>query len=250
MAMRFFPFLMFATAALSPAQTRVVPQTFDVVSIKPNLTGSVVHRATTLPGGVFTATNVSLESLMSRAFGVVEAQIEGGPRWIGSDEYDVEARANTSAQMSSEEARPALQAMLADRFELKVHRETRQGQIYSLTIAKGGPKMKEHTGEGQPGISASVGGGKIEIRGTNARVARLAEYLSSQMGRPVADHTGLAGEYDFFLAWASDDAISDDTNGGVSVFAALQEQLGLKVEAAKGPIETIVVDAAEKASAN
>lgn len=87
--MHFFPFLVFATAALSPAQTRVVPQTFDVVSIKPNVTGSVSHRATTLPGGVFTATNVSLESLISRAFGVVEAQIEGGPRWIGSDEYDV-----------------------------------------------------------------------------------------------------------------------------------------------------------------
>jgi hypothetical protein len=96
MAMRFFLVMMLATAALSPAQTRVVPQTFDVVSIKPNLTGSVVHRATTLHGGVFTATNVSLESLMSRAFGVVEAQIEGGPRWIGSDEYDVEARANTT----------------------------------------------------------------------------------------------------------------------------------------------------------
>ena len=248
--MRFFAFLMFATAALSLAQTRVVPQTFDVVSIKPNVTGSVVHRATTLPGGVFTATNVSLESLMSRAFGVVEAQIEGGPRWIGSDEYDVEARANTSAEMSSEEVRPALQAMLADRFGLKVHRESRQGQIYSLTIAKGGPKMKEHTGEGRTGIGASVGGGKIEIRGTNTRMARLAEYLSSQMGRPVVDHTGLSGEYDFFVAWASDDSASNDTNGGVSVFAALQEQLGLKVEAAKGPIETIVVDSATKASAN
>ncbi len=107
--------LILTAAALSPAQTSVVPQTFDVVSIKPNLTNSVAHRATTLPGGVFTATNVSLESLMSRAFGVAEAQIEGEPRWIGSDEYDVEARANTSAEMTSEEAQPALQAMLAER---------------------------------------------------------------------------------------------------------------------------------------
>lgn len=182
---------------------------------------------------------------MSRAFGVAEAQIEGGPRWLGSDEYDVEARANTSAEMTSEEAEPALQAMLAERFGLRFHRVAKQGQIYSLTIAKGGPRIKEHTGEGQPGISASVGGGKTEIQGRNARMPRLAEYLSSQVGRPVVDHTGLTGQYDFVLAWTSDDA-----NMGVSVFTALQEQLGLKLEAAKGPIETIVVDEAHKPSAN
>ncbi len=213
-----------------------------------NVTGSVVHRAATLPGGVFSATNVSLESLRSRAFAVIEAQIECGPRWIGSDEYDVEARANTSAEMSSEEVRPALQAMLAG--SLRTKGSSGEGDQAGADLFAddygGGPKMKEHTGEGRTGISASVGGGKIEIRGTNTRMARLAEYLSSQMGRPVADHTGLSGEYDFFVAWASDDASSD----GVSVFAALQEQLGLKVEAAKGPIETIVVDSAAKASAN
>ena len=233
------------SAVLGFAQPRVVPQAFDVVSIKPNLSNSVSHRATTLPGGVFTATNVSLESLMSRAFGVAEAQIEGGPRWIGSDEYDVEARANTPAEMTSEEVRPALQAMLADRFGLKFHRVTKQGQIFSLTIAKGGPKMKEHTGEGRTGIGMSTGGGKVEIQATNVRMARLAEYLSGQAGRPVVDDTGLTGQYDFAVAWNTDDA-----NAGTSVFAALQEQLGLKVEAAKGPIETIVVDGAQKPTAN
>jgi uncharacterized protein (TIGR03435 family) len=135
--------------------------------------------------------------------------------------------------------------MLADRFALKIHRETKQGQIYSLTIAKGGPKMKDHTGEGRTGIDMSMGGGKVEIQGTNAGMARLAEYLSSQAGRPVVDHTGLTGQYDFVVAWTADDA-----NDGASVFTALQEQLGLKVEATKGPIETIIVDGAQKPSAN
>ncbi len=121
----------------------------------------------------------------------------------------------------------------------------KQGQIYSLTVAKGGPKMKEHTGEGRPGIGMSIGAGKVEVQGTNARMARLAEYLSSQAGRPVVDHTGLTGQYDFVVAWTSDDA-----NEGASVFTALQEQLGLKVEAMKGPIETIVVDEAQKPSSN
>jgi uncharacterized protein (TIGR03435 family) len=237
--------LLILAAVLSSAQTRVVPKTFDVVSVKPNLTGSEAHRATTLPGGVFTATNVSLKSLMSRAFGVAEAQIEGGPGWIGSDEYDVEARADTPLEMTREEARPALQAMLAERFGLKFHRETRQGQIFSLTIAKGGPKLKAHNGEGRIGISASTGAGKVEIQGTNAPMARLAEYLSGQAGRPVVDNTGLTGQYDFVVAWTADDA-----NGGASVFTALQEQLGLKVDATKGPIETIVVDGAQKPSAN
>jgi uncharacterized protein (TIGR03435 family) len=240
-----YTLLLILAAVLSSAQTRVVPKTFDVISIKPNHTGSEAHRATTLPGGVFTATNVTLKLLISRAFGVADAQIQGGPGWAGSDEYDVEARANTMIEMTREEARPALQAMLAVRFVLKFHRETKQGQIYSLTIAKGGPKLKEHTGEGRTGISASTGGGKVEIQGTNAPMARLAEYLSSQAGRPVVDHTGLTGQYDFVVAWTSDDA-----NAGTSVFSALQEQLGLKVESAKGPIENIVVDGARKPSGN
>lgn len=182
---------------------------------------------------------------MSRAFGVAEAQIEGGPGWIGSDEYDVEARANTSVEMTTEEAGPALQAMLADRFELKFHRETKQGQIYSLTIAKGGLKMREHTGDGRPGISMSTGGGKVEIQGTSVRMARLAEYLSARAERPVVDHTGLTGQYDFVVEWAD-----DDMHMGTSEFAALQEQLGLKVEATKGPIETITIDGVQKPSAN
>lgn len=200
---------------------------------------------TILPGGLFTAANVTLKLLISHALGVAEAHIEGGPGWVESEVYDVEARANTPVKMTPEELQPCLQAMLSERFGLKFHRETKQGQVYSLVVAKGGPKLTAHKGEGQMGFSGSSGGGEVEVRGTKAPMARLAGYLSAQAGRPVVDHTGLKGEYDFVLTWNADDA-----NAGPSVFTALQEQLGLRLETAKGLIDVIVIDGATGLSVN
>jgi uncharacterized protein (TIGR03435 family) len=237
-------------AVSTHAQTissRPTPQVFEVASIKSNQTGAENRRAATLPGGTFIATNASLKLLISRAFGVPEAQIERGPSWLDTEKYDVTARADTPQKMSWEELRPCLQALLADRFRLRFHRETKDGSVYSLMIAKNGPKMAEHLGEGTPGISSSSGGGKVQITGVKVTIARLAEYLSGQAGRPVIDNTGLKGEYDFRVEWTTEEA---KDSSGPSVFAALQEQLGLKLNATKGPIEIIVIDGAEKASAN
>jgi uncharacterized protein (TIGR03435 family) len=207
---------------------------------------------------MFTAENVSLRLLMSRAFGVAEFQIEGGPSWVDGDKYDVAAKADTPLEMSREELRPCLQALLAERCRLRTHRETKRGSVYSLAVAKNGPKLKEHPGLGAAGISASWGPGNTYIAGTKATMARLAEYLSGQLGRPVIDNTGLAGEYDFRVEWTPDDntaPFGPPSAGaldaaGPSVFAALQEQLGLKLESAKGTIEIVVIDGVEKPSAN
>jgi uncharacterized protein (TIGR03435 family) len=208
---------------------------------------------------MFTASNVSLRLLMSRAFGVAEFQIEGGPSWVDGDKYDVAARADTSLEMSREELRPCLQALLAKRFRLRTHRQTKTGSVYSLVAAKNGPKLREHSGGGASGIGASSESGKADIAGTKATMARLAEYLSGQGGRPVIDNTGLRGEYDFRVEWAPDETAAppgppagDLTAplSGPSIFTALQEQLGLKLEATKGPIEIIVIDSVEKPSAN
>jgi uncharacterized protein (TIGR03435 family) len=218
-----------------------------VASIKPNQAGGDSRGITTLPGGLFKATNVSLRLLISRAYGVPEAQIEGGPGWMDSETYDINAKANTPFEMSREEARPSLQALLVERFRLSIHHETRQGAVYSLVVTKGGPKFKDHTGKGKSGISSSTGPGKAAIEGRQATMARLVEYLSGQAGRLVIDNTGLKGEYDFRVEWATDEA-RDAL--GPSIFTALQEQLGLKLDATKGPIDFIVVDRAEKASAN
>jgi uncharacterized protein (TIGR03435 family) len=185
--------------------------------------------------------------LISRAFGVAEAQIERGPSWLDAEKYDVAARAATPLEMSREEVRPCLQALLAERFRLKVHRETRQGSVFSLVVAKNGPKFAEHSGGGRSGIGASSDSGSVSITGTKATMARLAEYLSGQVGRPVADDTGLKGEYDFRVEWSTEEATESSEP---SLPAALQEQLGLRLNATKGPFEVIVIDSAERASAN
>lgn len=113
-------------------------------------------------------------------------------------------------------------------------------------VAKSGSKLKEHVGPGASAIGASSEAGKVSITGAKTTMARLAEYLAAQAGRPVVDNTGLKGEYDFRVEWSTDDT---DTSGP-SVFAAFDEQLGLRLDATKGPIEMIVVDRVEKASAN
>jgi uncharacterized protein (TIGR03435 family) len=167
---------------------------------------------------------------------------------MDTETYDIAAKADTPLEMSREEVQPCLQALLAERFKLTIHREPKQGAVFSLVVAaKNGPKFKEHSGPGQAGISVSSGSGMAAITGMKVTMARLAEYLSSQAGRPVIDNTGLKGEYDFRVEWGSDEKPGSTMP---SIFAALQEQLGLKLNATKGTIEMIVVDRAERASAN
>jgi uncharacterized protein (TIGR03435 family) len=239
-------FAVFFLVLAQSAAPRVTPRTFEVASIKPNQTGGESRRAASAPGGVFTATNVTLKLLISRAYGVPEAQIEGGPDWLETETYDLAAKADTPLEMSREELRPCLQTLLAERFHLAIHRETKQGSVYSLVVAKNGPKLADHSGPGISGIGASSDAAKGAIAGTKTTMARLAEYLSGLAGRPVIDNTGLSGDYDFKVEWPNDATGAD----GPSPFTALQEQLGLKLITTKGPIETIVIDRAERPSAN
>jgi uncharacterized protein (TIGR03435 family) len=136
-----------------------------------------------------------------------------------------------------------LQNLLADRFQLKLHRESKDAPIYALVVAKNGPKLKESA----PGAQGSIGMSQGNLSARGVPVAALADQLSGpvfQLGRPVIDRTGISGIYDFTLDWASDDSAP-------SVFTALQEQLGLKLEAQKGSVEVLVVDSMErKPSAN
>jgi uncharacterized protein (TIGR03435 family) len=225
---------------------RAVPQSFDVASVKPNQTGGESRRAGASPGGVFTASNASLKLLISRAYGVPEAQIESGLAWIDTDTWDIAAKADTPLEMTREELRPCLQALLAERFQLRIHHQTKQGAVLSLVVAKRGHKLKEHLGRGPSGIGASSEAGKVSIKGAKTTMSRLAEYLAGQAGRQVVDNTGLQGEYDFTVTWSTND--SDPS--GSSVFAAIEEQLGLKLVSARGAVEMIVVDRAARAAGN
>ena len=160
-----------------------------------------------------------------------------------------------------QQMRDRVRSMLADRFQLTVHRETKEGAVYALVVAKGGPKLKENTeGAGRPGIFARRRG---ELTGTSALIQWLTQALSNQLSRPVVDKTGLTSKYDFQLQWTPDpsqippgmpppgvEALPPADPNGPDVFTAIQEQLGLRLESQKGPVDVLVVDRIEKPSEN
>jgi uncharacterized protein (TIGR03435 family) len=250
----FLPTLAAAIAVITIAPRNARPQSaaeFDVASIHLNRSAGDGATINTLPGGRFRAANVSLKALVQTAFGVRDFQVTGGPRWLDTTAWDIEARSVEAApgdqELSAGKLRPLLQALLASRFQLRFHRETREGPMYSLTVAKGGSKLMPHTGTGGPSGGTLRSGGKATMKVSKVTIANLAEALSGTLDRAVADNTGLHGEYDFTLEWAPDQSAGAS---GPSIFTALQEQLGLKLESVRGPVETIVIDSAERASEN
>jgi uncharacterized protein (TIGR03435 family) len=211
---------------------------FEVASIKPNRGAGDTSGENTARGKL-TVKNDSLKELVKLAFDVKDFQIAGGPRWLDTERYDIVAKANTSGDISDGDLRPLLQALLRDRFKLEVHRETRELSAYSLVIAKKGSRLVEHTGTNESSSSTSSG----SLRATKASTGRLAGTLSRILSRPVIDNTGLKGEYDYKLEWAP----TEQTDSPLpSIFTALQEQLGLKLDSARTPVDVLVIDSAEK----
>lgn len=242
MLFRVLALLCLSVSALAQQQS---PQ-FEVASVKPNHSGNTSSGENTGHGRL-TVTNDTLKQLIRIAFDIKDFQIEGGPRWLDSDRYDIVATTGSAEDITDQQLRPLLQALLADRFQLKAHRETRKMAIYSLVVAKNGPKVTKHTGGGggDSFTNASTG----NIRATNATMTTLANSLSRVMGRPVINNTRLKGTFDYKLVWAP----SEQTNrfdGAPSIFTAVREQLGLRLASAKGPVEMLVIESAEKASEN
>jgi uncharacterized protein (TIGR03435 family) len=144
--------------------------------------------------------------------------------------------------------------LLTERFQLKTHMEIRSGSVYELVVAKGGPKLKlseDQTNHSNGSSNIYNAGSKSNLTAKNLPIAMLAKVISSQLHRPVVDKTALAGNYDLTLQWTPDDAPeSADANAPPSIYTAVQEQLGLKLVPAKGPVDTLVVDQAAMPSAN
>lgn len=234
---------------------------FEVASIK---RGDPTDRRMGLhaePSGVFKTENTPLRSLIQYAYGVNDYQITGGPSWMSSDPFTIEAKPETPIVTSTanDPVRPMVQALLADRFKLATHWEMREGTVYELSIAKGGPKLRQTDPEYH---SHNLDGGSGNLAGHGASMSQIIGSLSRQLGRPVLDKTQLTGNYDFKLTYTPEarDAIFGrttpiETTAGAdpdepSIFTAVQEQLGLKLESSKGPIQMLVIDRAEKPSAN
>jgi uncharacterized protein (TIGR03435 family) len=234
---------------------------FEVASVKPNHSG-VLKWATPAPvGGRYTATNVSLGMLLMNAYGVFPFQISGGPAWLNSDRFDLEGKAEGNP--TREQFMLMLRSLMADRFKLALRQEKKEMPVYEMTVVKGGVKFKEAKCMGQPGPSNPCGGFSVSLGGSivgrAAGVPELAGILSNLVSRTVVDKTGLTGSYDIGLKWTPDestirgpgdpDAPPPDSNSP-SIFTALQEQLGLELKSAKGPVEMLVIDHAEKPDAN
>ncbi|HVW11822.1 MAG TPA: TIGR03435 family protein [Bryobacteraceae bacterium] len=218
-------------------------QNFEAASIRPapsGREGSVVDFEDT---GLLHAANASLKFLIRSAYNVQADQIIGGPKWLDSDRYDVEAK--TGQRIREADEQPLLRHLLADRFQLKTHTETRELTVYKLEIAKNGPLLKRSQSNSSE-IHSNRGAGRNQISVVRIGLQQFAGMLGKFLGRIVEDGTGLSGDYDFTLTW-SPDGVSDSTP---SLFAALQEQMGLRLESGKAIMDVLVVDSAEKASEN
>jgi uncharacterized protein (TIGR03435 family) len=268
-------------ASPAPAQDSYVPTlTFDVASVRENknidmqagfrMSGHFVPRTAT-----FRATNWTIENLLHEAYGVNTYQIAGDPDWPFPTFFVVEAKGDSAAdaKMASltferqrAEQRHMLQALLEDRFKLKAHWETREGDGYNLVVAKGGPKLgaagsmprsadevKLFGDRPVPPLMQKSDGQGFDFVAHSCSMSQLVSMLTVQFDRSVIDRTGLAGSYDFVLKYRGRwdrDRSADDLDPTPPMDRALQEELGLKVESAKQPVKMLVIDHIEKPTEN
>jgi uncharacterized protein (TIGR03435 family) len=222
------------------------PLKFEVASIKANKSTNNNGTWRTGDNGRFIGENIPLEFLVLTAFKLKESQLANLPGWADSEKYDIEAKVEGKA--TQDETSVMLQSLLVDRFNLKYHREKKTMAVYSIVAAKGGVKAKESKDGPCPttAICGSWFARSNQIEGTRITMPQLADALTFQLDRIVVDKTGVRKTFDIKLTWSSD---PDDTEGA-SIFTAVQEQLGLKLEAAKAPVEVLVVDHIERPSEN
>jgi uncharacterized protein (TIGR03435 family) len=231
------------------AQTQ--PASFEVATVKPSKSdGGINNRSDPVQA---TWTNASLAIVIREVYRIHPDQLVGGPSWISSDRWDIVAKTDRPA--TREQQSKMFQQLLADRFKLKFHWETRQLPQYRLVVGKGGPKVHPVRDDSNASPAGTrIGRGLIDAHGISS--TELAGWLRSELGRPVVDSTGLTGKYDFKLQWVPDESqpnsggeIPPPDFTGPSIFYAIQE-LGLKLEATKGPMEVLVIDSVKKPSEN
>jgi bla regulator protein blaR1 len=269
-----------AIIGLTQAQTVTTARPeFALTSVKPNKTGCCVEGGVGNGGGG--GRDVTLKFLLAFAYRLQKFQISGGPKWIDSDRFDVEGKAD-DPKASFDQLRLMLQSLLEDRFKLKLHRETKESRVYALVVGKGGPKIKLSSDQISPDVNGpaprgagpnrgAIRGGEGILVGNAVTLSWFATSLSQRVDRLVIDKTNLTGRFDIRLRWAPGPAepLFDsagnripqtilDMNGvtvgpdpsGPSIFSAIQEQLGLKLESARAPLEVLVIDHVEKPSPN
>jgi uncharacterized protein (TIGR03435 family) len=217
---------------------------FEVASIKLTTANSSSSTGLRTGNGRLTVGNETLKRCIMGAFAVGPNQIVGGPEWIAIDRFDISARAEEPVN-SDAVIMAMLRTLLAERFKLVAHRETREMRAYVLEVAKNGPKLQK----ADPG-SASTQNGRGMIEAKVITMTRFAEVLSRQLDFPVVNETGIDGIFNLTLQWTPESAKPSNGDGGPSIFTAIQEQLGLRLTSRKAPVEVVVIDHVEKPSEN
>lgn len=274
---------------------------FEVASIKPNHSDGNMIRMGGPDVSRFVATSVTAKMLITFAYNLRDFQVSGGPSWIGTDRFDVDAKVEDSVveQLQKlpraeryDQLRLMMQSLLAERFQLTVTHENKELPVFALVVAKGGPKLTEvqlpppnpngvngpnnappppappaargGAGGGPPtpppgGMFMSFGGKEATLNSNGTGMANLATMLSNQLNRVVLDETGLKGVYSFTLKWTPENVVMNgvpapDTEpldtSGPTIMTAIQEQLGLKLESKKAPVDSINITRIEKPSEN
>jgi len=240
---------------------------WDVALVKPHFAGDPGMSWQITADGL-SLVNLPLQQMICSAWDLKPYQVSGLTGWMKSATFDLTAKVSSDDaaaydKLSGAQRRQMLQKLLTERFQLKVHFETKTSPIYNLVVDKSGSKLKLTTAVEPPSpeeakehpekyTRGSMSFGSGMFKGTGVQLRALASQLSNVLGKPVHDQTGLTGAYDIDLHFRPDDGGTDsgDNSDGPSVFSAVQDQLGLKLLPSKGPVETLVVDAAQKPEAN
>jgi uncharacterized protein (TIGR03435 family) len=234
---------------------------FEVATIKPVDPDAKAGRYIIMQGTHrFVEKAYTLKLLIAAAYDLNPRTISGGPGWIESDHYDIVAVTPGEVRPTHNEQMAMLRNLLTDRFKLTFHREQKVFSVYELEVAKNGPKLKESASpaDDPPSLISTVYPQRIVMPARNATMRDLARLMQRAiLDRPVVDKTGLTGRYDFDLEWAPDETqfggdvpVASADAPSLPLFSAIQQQLGLRLEATRGPIAALVVDKAERPSAN
>jgi uncharacterized protein (TIGR03435 family) len=234
--------------------------TFEVATIKPSKPDTP-GKAFLVRGRRFQTINTTLSEIMSFAYGVHSKQVVGAPAWADTDKFDIDAQPDGEGAPSDKQWKEMVQKLIVERFKLTFHRDKRELSVYVLSVAKTGQKMTKSEGDpnGLPGLFFR------QLGALNVRNANMGDFAglmqNAVLDRPVVDQTGLTGRFDFTLNWTPDDSqfggmaaktppSTDTANPPPALYTAIQEQIGLKLDATKAPAEVLVIDHVEKPSDN
>jgi uncharacterized protein (TIGR03435 family) len=279
------PLLMAVGVPMGVGQGSALPS-FDVATVRLSSPTNQTIGFPSLSAGRFTASNVTVESLIGFAYDIPwslnssrvlfnprSPNLLGGPGWVSSDRYDIAAKGDDSLaegwnklspKQQKEELREMVKSLLADRFKLQMRHETREIPVYALVVAKSGSKLTPTTPEPVVAVDPNAPPAPYTykspwklnvglIGGHGVTMSDLATMLWTEReigSRKVLDKTGLEGKYDFTLKWASEDQAASTDSSGPSIFTAIQEQLGLRLESTKAPLDVLVIDHIERPSEN